>query len=82
MLVRSACGIQRLLSSAAWDADAVLGDVPDWVLSYLSKAWTDDRQRLAAACVPDDVNSRPNPALAQAMISELLATWVPASLVV
>jgi SRSO17 transposase len=35
MLVRSACGIQRLLSSAAWDADAVLGDVPDWVLSYL-----------------------------------------------
>ena len=27
--------MQRLLSSAAWDADAVLGDVPDWVLSYL-----------------------------------------------
>jgi SRSO17 transposase len=27
--------MQRLLSSAAWDADAVLGDVRDWVVSYL-----------------------------------------------
>ena len=27
--------MQRLLSSAAWDADAVLGDVRDWVVSHL-----------------------------------------------
>jgi SRSO17 transposase len=113
--------MQRLLSSAAWDADAVLGDVRDRVVSYLDdpgaivvsdetgdvkkgactvgvqrqytgtargsrtprsryltyasdrghalmdralylpKAWTDDDERLAAAGVPDDVESRPNP---------------------
>jgi SRSO17 transposase len=30
-------GMQRLLSSAAWDADAVLGDVRDWVVSHLGE---------------------------------------------
>lgn len=28
-------GMQRLLSSASWDADAVLGDVRDWVVLHL-----------------------------------------------
>lgn len=28
-------GMQRLLSSASWDADAVLGDVRDWVVRHL-----------------------------------------------
>ena len=28
-------GMQRLLSSAAWDADQVLGDVRDWVMAHL-----------------------------------------------
>jgi SRSO17 transposase len=28
-------GMQRLLSSASWDADAVLGDVRDWVVAHL-----------------------------------------------
>lgn len=28
-------GMQRLLVSASWDADAVLGDVRDWVVAHL-----------------------------------------------
>jgi SRSO17 transposase len=133
-------GMQRLLSSAAWDADAVLDDVRDWVVRhlgdpgailvidetgdvkkgactvgvqrqytgtagriensqvavyltyasdrghalmdralYLPKAWTDDGERLAAAGVPYDVEFATKPALAQAMISQALATGVPAS---
>jgi SRSO17 transposase len=133
-------GMQRLLSSAAWDADAVLGEVRDWVVRhlgepgailvidetgdvkkgactvgvqrqytgtagriensqvavyltyasdrghalmdralYLPKAWTDDGERLAAAGVPHDVEFATKPALAQAMISQALATEVPAS---
>ena len=28
-------GMQRLLSSASWDADALLGDVRAWVVEYL-----------------------------------------------
>ncbi len=46
---------------------------------YLPKAWTDDGERLAAAGVPDDVEFATKPALAQAMISQALATAVPAS---
>ena len=30
-------GMQRLLSSASWDADAVLGDVRDWVVAHLGE---------------------------------------------
>jgi SRSO17 transposase len=46
---------------------------------YLPKAWTDDGERLAAAGVPYDVEFATKPALAQAMISQALATGVPAS---
>jgi SRSO17 transposase len=46
---------------------------------YLPKAWTDDGERLAAAGVPHDVEFATKPALAQAMISQALATGVPAS---
>lgn len=31
-------GMQRLLSSASWDADAVLGDVRNWVVRHLGAA--------------------------------------------
>src|SRR4051794_18919351 len=30
-------GMQRLLSSASWDADEVLGDVRDWVVAHLGE---------------------------------------------
>ena len=30
-------GMQRLLSSASWDAEAVLGDVRDWVVQHLGE---------------------------------------------
>jgi SRSO17 transposase len=41
----------------AWDRGHALMDRALCLL----KAWTDDGERLAAACVPHDVNSRPNP---------------------
>jgi SRSO17 transposase len=132
--------MQRLLSSASWDAEEVLADVRNWVVSqlgepggilvvdetgdvkkghatvgvqrqytgtagqiensqvavyltyatgkghalmdralYLPKSWTQDKERLDAAGVPDDVVFATKPALAQAMITAAVGAGVPAS---
>jgi SRSO17 transposase len=46
---------------------------------YLPKAWTDDRDRLAGAHVPDTVGFATKPALALAMIQRAMASNVPFS---
>jgi len=50
---------------------------------YLPKAWTDDRERMAAAHVPDDIGFATKPTLALAMIERAIAanvsfSWVAA----
>ena len=133
-------GMQRLLSAASWDAEAVLGDVRDWVVDrlgderavlvidetgdvkkgsatvavqrqytgtagriensqvavyltaaaaggpapldralYLPKCWTEDKDRLIGAGVPQEVEFATKPALAQEMITEALDAAVPAA---
>lgn len=46
---------------------------------YLPKAWTDDRDRMARAHVPDNVGFATKPALALAMIEHAIASNVPFS---
>ncbi len=44
---------------------------------YLPRSWTDDRDRAAAAGVPDQVEFATKPALAQTMLARALAARVP-----
>lgn len=46
---------------------------------YLPKAWTDDRDRLAAAHVPENIRFATKPALALTMIERAMASNVPFS---
>jgi SRSO17 transposase len=46
---------------------------------YLPRSWTEDRDRCAAAGVPQDVAFATKPALATAMITNAVAAGVPAS---
>ena len=46
---------------------------------YMPKVWTENSQRLASAGVPDDVGFATKPALAQTMITDVLAAGVRAS---
>ena len=46
---------------------------------YLPKAWTDDRDRLAAAHVPENIRFATKPALALTMIERAMASYVPFS---
>lgn len=46
---------------------------------YLPKAWTDDRDRLAAAHVPENIRFATKPALALTMIERAIASNVPFS---
>lgn len=48
---------------------------------YLPKAWTDDKNRMTAAHVPDDIGFATKPALALAMIERAIAANVPFSYV-
>ena len=48
---------------------------------YLPKAWTDDRDRLGAAHVPENIRFATKPALALAMIERAIASNVPFSFV-
>jgi SRSO17 transposase len=46
---------------------------------YLPRSWTEDRDRCAAAGVPDDVEFATKPALATVMVTAALDAGVPAS---
>jgi SRSO17 transposase len=46
---------------------------------YLPKEWTDDRERCAAAAVPEDVEFATKPRLAQGMIERAITAGVPFS---
>lgn len=71
-------GLQRLLSRASWDVDALrdelvryacdhLGANEDRAL-YLPESWCDNRARCDEAGVPDDVGFKTKPQLAMEMI--------------
>ena len=45
---------------------------------YLPRSWTEDRDRCAAAGVPDDIVFATNPALATGLIRRAVAAGVPA----
>src|ERR687883_135416 len=75
-------GMQRLLRTADWNADAVRDQLRGYVVErlgagralidrelYLPKAWTDDRDRARAAGIPEDVGFATKPELARRMLT-------------
>ena len=87
---KASCGVARQhTGSAGKITNCQIGVFASYVLRhghafidralYLPKAWTDDRDRMARAHVPDNVGFATKPALALAMIERAIASNVPFS---
>ena len=87
---KASCGVARQYTGSAGKiTNCQIGVFASYVLRhghafidralYLPKAWTDDRDRMARAHVPDNVGFATKPALALAMIERAIASNVPFS---
>jgi len=89
---KASCGVGRQYTGSAGKiANCQIGVFASYVSRhghafidralYLPKVWTDDRDRLARAHVPDNVGFATKPALALTMIERAIASDVPFSFV-
>lgn len=87
---KASCGVARQYTGSAGKiANCQIGVFASYVSRhghafvdralYLPKAWTDDRDRLAAAHVPENIRFATKPALALTMIERAMASNVPFS---